>query len=128
MNIFENYGNHTDRVTEGLNVKSVLNPILWLCGITTPICFIAAYFFNDNSLIQNSLILVGSLPIVVGCFSFVYFSFKDPNKLQSEDYQLKHETLKIIQTKSISVEVDAISLERLTTGTQKLKHSDEGKI
>lgn len=129
MEIFDKFGKITEKATKGLKVKSVLNPILWLCGIATPLCFGTAYFFGENIIIQISLIIVGFLPILTGCFSFLYFSFKDPDKLQSEDYQLKHETLQIIQTKSGSVKLDSISLESITSGTQKkLKHSTEDKI
>jgi hypothetical protein len=43
------------------------------------------------------LIAGGLLPIAVGCSIFVYFALTKPEMLQSEDYQLRHEALQMIQ-------------------------------
>ena len=103
-------GQWTARAAQRLHVRSALNPMLWLTGIATPFCFAAAYAFRFNGPILYALIIVGFVPIVMAALGFSYFAIVEPGKLQSEDYQLRHETLQIIQQKSGHQIVDATSL------------------
>jgi hypothetical protein len=96
-----------------LRVRSALNPLLWLTGIASPICFVAAYFFRADLFVFRLLIGIGVAPILTACVGFVYFALRKPEKLQSEDYQLRHETLQIIQQKSGQLIVDPASLSAI---------------
>ena|ERR1017187_6341330 len=80
-----------------LRVRSALNPMLWLTGIVSPLCLAVAYAFRDTQTISWVLIFAAIIPIVVTCLGFAYFAITKPEKLQSEEYQLRHETLQIIQ-------------------------------
>lgn len=95
---------------EKLRVRSALNPMLWLTGIATPLCFAAAYLFRDHPVVLAILIAAGLFPIAVTCMGFSYFALTKPEKLQSEDYQIRHETLQIIQEKSGALTLDTASL------------------
>ena len=79
-----------------LRVRSALNPMLWLTGIVSPLCLAVAYAFRDTQTISWVLIFAAIIPIVVTCLGFAYFAITKPEKLQSEEYQLRHETLQII--------------------------------
>lgn len=81
-----------------LNVKSALNPMLWLCAITMPIFFGMAYLFRDSKVLEI-LVIAGCVPPGCACLAFCYFAIFKPEKLQSEDYQIRHESLQIIQQK-----------------------------
>ena len=89
-----------ESATRRLRVRSALNPILWLCAIASPVCFAAAYAFKDIPALCTSLALVGCLPVLVACAGFVGLAIYRPEKLQSEEYQLRHESLQLIQQKA----------------------------
>ena len=93
-----------------LRVRSALNPMLWLTAIASPICLGAAYAFSAQSTVMWVLVAVALLPIVFTCFGFVYFAAKSPERLQSEEYQLRHETLQMIQQKTGHLVIDPTSL------------------
>lgn len=90
----------SEAATRRLRVRSALNPILWLCAISMPLCFAAAYLFRDNAIVADALLLFGCCPLLVACATFVGFAIFSPEKLQSEEYQIRHESLQLIQQKS----------------------------
>jgi Zn-dependent protease with chaperone function len=111
--------------------SSALNPALWLCAIVLPVCFVAAYWFRDDHVLVYILIGLGSLPILLSIGGFIYFAIKQPERLQSEDYQIRHESLQLIQQKSVDATVipyDAINAIA-TANPPALSHKEreEGK-
>ncbi len=92
-------GRSSQSAATALHVRSALNPLLWLTAISTPLCFGAAYIFKKNGVLTNILIIGDLFPIGVACLGFAYFAIFKPEKLQSEDYQIRHESLQIIQQK-----------------------------
>ena len=87
--------------------------MLWLCALTTPMCFIAAYQFRDIDTVRNWLLIGGFVPIAVACLSFIGFALFKPEKLQSDDYQLRHESLQLIQQKSGRLSVTPASIDAI---------------
>lgn len=79
-----------------LTVRSALNPILWLCGIITIPTLIAGTFYPE---LANWIVAVGSAPVVVALFGFLFLLFFDRDKLQSEEYQIKKRTIELAQQK-----------------------------
>lgn len=82
--------------SRGLQVKSVLNPLLWLSGIVLPICLIAATQFPEPG-IRLTLVISGLAPPGLTCLGFIYFAIRSPDKLQSEDFQIRIQTLQMRQ-------------------------------
>ena len=119
-------GQWAARAAQRLHVRSALNPVLWLTAIATPVCFTAAYAFRFNGLILYALIIVGCVPIAVAALGFFYFAIVEPGKLQSEDYQLRHETLQMIQQKSGQLIVETASLTAVTNPSLPALTSGEG--
>ena len=78
-----------------LRVRSALNPILWLCPIVLVACLTAAVYFS--TWLRIVLIIIGSAPVVVALWAFIYFVRVDPRRLQSEDYQIRERLLESIQ-------------------------------
>ena len=99
--------------TARIVVRNALNPALWLCGIVTPTCFVAAHSFREHPALMWFIIIVGIMPIVVACGMCVGFALFSPRHLQSEDYQIRHEALQIIQQKSGEIPVKSPSLEAI---------------
>ena len=103
----------SQRAAYKLRVRSALNPALWLCGIVLPICLIFAFVFKDIPTIRTILIWIGVSPVIISCLSFILFAIFRPEKLQSEDYQLRHESLQIIQQKSGRITIPDTSIEAI---------------
>jgi hypothetical protein len=60
-----------------------------------------------------TFVYVGSAPVVATVIGFFYFMIFSPEKLQSEEYQLRHETIELIKQKGSSIEVSPSSLEAI---------------
>ena len=87
--------------------------MLWLCGIVSLPCFVAAWFTRDIQTLSNVLAAVGAMPVVTTCLGFVYFAIFRPEKLQSEDYQVRHEALEIIRQKGGLLQIAPSSIEAI---------------
>ena len=97
-----------------LHVRSALNPMLWLCGIISLPAFALAYYFRAADALSTMLVWVGTAPIAATIIGFFYFMLFAPERLQSEDYQLRHETLQLIKTKGSELAVLPSSLEAIS--------------
>ncbi|MBP6012037.1 MAG: hypothetical protein KBA31_07405 [Alphaproteobacteria bacterium] len=95
-----------------LRVRSALNPMLWLCGIFSLPCVVLATVF-PNSPLALPLMALGSVPIVGTVVGFLWFMVKAPEKLQSEDYQIRHEALQLIRQKGSKFLIAPSSLEAI---------------
>lgn len=82
-----------------ISVKSALNPILWLCGITITPILVAISVIKKPIWLMVILLILIVLIVVIALFSFLYLLFKDPDKLQSEEYQLRKQEMELIQRK-----------------------------
>ena len=101
-----------------LRVRSALNPALWLCALITLPCFVIAYFADSAQPITTTLLCLGASPIAATIIGFFYFMIFAPEKLQSEDYQIRHETPEFIKQKGLSVEIEPTSLAIITNAIQ----------
>jgi hypothetical protein len=95
-----------------LHVRSALNPLLWLCAICSPLSFSLSFF--SEGILQILFFLVGALPIVCACGAYIYWMVKAPNRLHSEDYQLRRQALEMIHEKGVKVGVLANSVVAIT--------------
>jgi len=81
---------------ERVRIRSALNPIIWLSVPTAVISWSAAWLFQYHSAIAGVLIGIGCLPIVAAVSAFMILLFKNPDRLQSEEYQLRQKALQMI--------------------------------
>lgn len=79
-----------------VRVRNALNPLLWLCGLVTPTCWIAAYFFRDDPVLKYLLFGLGALSILSALVAYFVLMFRDPDRLQSEEFILRQQELLII--------------------------------
>ena len=111
---FEALFKSTAAAARSLRVRSALNPMLWLT-LTGGLLFLAAaVIFRDDDFLKYACVSVASLPVLATVAGFAYFLLKSPEKLQSEDFQLRHETLQFIQSKSGPVPLQPTSINALT--------------
>lgn len=95
-----------------LQVRSALNPLLWLCAICTPLTFCLASF--SGGVMQLVLVAIGALPIICACGAYVYWMIVSPDRLHSEDYQLRRQALQMIHEKGSRAAVLASSVVAIT--------------
>lgn len=95
-----------------LNVRSAVNPCLWLCGIVSIPALVAACLTTGG--VQIAAVSLASVPIVIFCIGFIYFMLKDPDKLQSESYQIQKRALELISQKGRSIPIAPTSIEAIT--------------
>jgi hypothetical protein len=69
-------------------VRTAINPLLWLVGLTTPIAFILAAIIGDQ-MIRLVLLCFAAVPVLVTLIAYVIFMFRDPDRLQSEEYRIR---------------------------------------
>ena len=97
---------------EKLRVKSALNPALWLCAIVSIPTILAALALSDKPPIW--LIVLAFIPVILATFGYVFLLFVDRDKLQSEDYQLRKQSLELIQEKGQEFPVRAASIDMIS--------------
>jgi hypothetical protein len=85
-------------------VRTALNPLLWLVGLTTPAAFILAAFIGDQ-LIRLIWLCFAAIPVVATLVAYVIFMFRDPDRLQSEEYRIRQRALQILYKKGGSTEI-----------------------
>lgn len=106
-----------------LQVRSALNPILWLIGIVFPLTLFGAWLFQNNPVAVVVCLAVGVLPVVTACFVYVGFAIWRPEKLQSEDYQIRNQALHILQRGN----PNAVRVSSVTAIANPLFHAEEGE-
>ena len=87
--------------------NGALTPMLRLCAVVCPVFVTASYYFAQGAETRSFAILAFAMamaPVIVSCAAFIVFGILDSSKLQSEQYQLKHEALGIIRTNTPTVE------------------------
>lgn len=94
-----------------LKVRSALNPTLWLCGIVTLPAAGLATLVNEP--LQTALIVLAFIPVVLFALSEIYLLMRDPDKLQSEDYQIQKRALDLIEQKGGVIPIDVTSIETI---------------
>lgn len=111
--VFDRLTGRSATAAERLHVRSALNPMLWLCAIVSPVSFGIAWLTVGYPTLSLFFCAVGFLPIAFTCLGFAYFVIFDPKKLQSEDYQIRHEALELIKEKGSALEISPLSIEAI---------------
>jgi hypothetical protein len=85
-------------------VRTAINPLLWLVGLTTPLAFILAAFIGDR-FTRLALICFAAIPVIVTLIVYVIFMFRDPDRLQSEEYRIRQRALQILYRKGAGADI-----------------------
>ena len=117
--LFERIASRSHAAASQIHVRSALNPMLWLCAIISIPCLFGAWSAHGVEPIATILAYVGVAPVGVTCIMAIYFAMFRPDKLQSEDYQIRHETIELIRQKGSSIEIAPSSLEAVSNPVQQ---------
>jgi hypothetical protein len=109
-----------------LLVRSALNPMLWLCGIISLPCFMFAVFVRDVWPLALLLLCIGSAPIIGTIVGFLYLMVVAPEKLQSEEYQIRHEALEVIKQKGTRAAISPSSVVAIANPVRSTSTSGGG--
>jgi ABC-type bacteriocin/lantibiotic exporter with double-glycine peptidase domain len=85
-------------------VRTAINPLLWLVGLTTPLAFVLAAIIGDQA-IRVLLICFAAVPVIVTLVAYIIFMFRDPDRLQSEEYRIRQRALQILYRKGGKTDV-----------------------
>lgn len=67
--------------------RNILNPLLWLCAIVTPASLVGLPFATGALLWV--FVFTALVPPLCTLAAYGYWTFKEPNRLQSEEYVLQ---------------------------------------
>jgi len=93
--------------------KSAVQPLLWLCLIVTLPCLFLAP--KEDGAARIGLFAIGSVPVLLFVVAYCYFMIRDPDRLHSEDYQLRSRALDIVETKGGIIKVDPVNIPNIAT-------------
>jgi hypothetical protein len=82
-----------------VRVKTALNPLLWAMPVLVLGSLLSAYFVGPEATTTLSLLGMTMLMVLTIIAAYGYFMFKDPDRLQSEEYMLAQKELSILERK-----------------------------
>jgi hypothetical protein len=124
--LFERFTQSAQEAVMKLRVRSALNPCLWLCGIVTLPSLAGAVY--TTGAIQIILALIAGAPVLIFGVGFLFFMTKDPDKLQSEEYQIQKMALELIEEKGGRIPISPTSIVAITNPNVKaLTAGEEGE-
>lgn len=109
--IFERLTHLAEHAIGRLKVSSALNSCLWLSGITIPFGFAGAVF--STGIVQFAALLMAFIPVVLFVVAYVYFMLNSPDKLRSEEYELRKLALELIEEKGGLIPLSESSVEAI---------------
>jgi hypothetical protein len=105
-----------------LIVRSALNPVLWFCTIIfVPTMSAIAIRGGDPPIYLLVLLFAPVVTVIIG---FLFLLFFDRDKLQSEDYQIKKQSLALVYQKGEQPSRLSLDLEA-SSDPQSLIDADE---
>src|SRR5262245_34695732 len=77
-------------------VRNAMQPILWLCGLVAIPCFaVLGWGTNTSAIILCAVVLCAVVGVAL--LSFLYLLAYDRDRLQSEEYLIRKQTLELIE-------------------------------
>ena len=97
-------------------VRTAINPLLWLTAIIAPLALVLAVLEGDSS---ARVFLFAFAAVVVTATFAAYFVilFRDPDRLQSEEYRLRQRALQMLYKQGASAEIVDVAREIPRTET-----------
>ena len=114
-------------ISARLRVRSAVNPMLWMSGLVSLPCLGMGVWAREDIWLSGILVALGSVIIGVTLFAYIYLLFRDSGKLQSEDYQIRHEALQLIREKGSPDAINPTSLEAITNPAVHNRSDGDGQ-
>lgn len=94
-----------------IRVRNALNPMLWLSLIVS-VAYCGSLHLTKDTPLPLSIAFL--LVITTTVISYGYLLITNPDRLQSEDYQLKKQTLELIENKGSKKAIDASIVQAMS--------------
>ena len=91
-------------------VRTALNPLLWLVGIVCSLALTLSIAVGDPMLRLLSFGLAAAT-VVVAIVAYFILLFRDPDRLQSEEYRLQQRALQILYKQGGGAEIVDVAKE-----------------
>jgi hypothetical protein len=105
-----------------VKVSSILNSMLWVCFFISLPSF---YFSVSSTGIWKCMYFgIAILPILITCFTYIYFVWKNPDYLRSESFQIQKRTLEYLGEKGKEFAASADHLISIAN-PKAIEHKDE---
>ncbi len=101
-------------------VRTAINPLLWLVGITTPLALVLA-FLTADPLVRMFLFGFAAVTVAATFVAYFVILFRDPDRLQSEEYRLRQRALQMLYKQGASPEI--VDMAREIARTESLPGS-----
>ena len=108
-----NFPSYADAVTK-MSTKSVMSPYLWMAGITLGILVPGIVLTTGYVQLILTLLVVGVIAFGIGAFA--YFMLKEPDRLQSEDYQIETRRIQLLAEPGKHSQTIDLSAEQMPNG------------
>lgn len=105
-----------------MRVSSAMSPMLWLSGIVTPSCLTYSLFATFPFNIAG--FALAAAPVIVAIMSYRYFKVNDPDRLHSEDFQIRSRALTMIEGKDDTSPTSNSSIDAIAN-PRKLSTNDK---
>jgi hypothetical protein len=96
-----------------LSVRSALNPCLWLATLSFPFGLGLAAM-SHSLLLEIAGLTLAFIPVVLFATGFLYFMIKSPDKLRSEDFEIRRTALSLIEQKGGNIAIAVTSVEAIS--------------
>jgi hypothetical protein len=91
-------------------VRTAINPLLWLTVITAPLALVLAVLVGESS--ARVFLFAFAVAIVTATFvAYFVILFRDPDRLQSEEYRLRQRALQMLYKQGASAEIVDVARE-----------------
>ncbi|RSU71321.1 hypothetical protein BRX37_21335 [Sphingomonas sp. S-NIH.Pt3_0716] len=79
---------HLATLATRITTSSAMNPALTMCLIAVPLCLSISggLFFASQYIAASLFMLIGIVPAAIACWQLVYFTLRDPDRLQREQH------------------------------------------
>lgn len=114
------FGGIGQSAIERVRTNSAMNPLLWLNGCSLPFTIPGA-IWGPHPLNMVMMTIAGTT-ILSAVAAYFIWMFRDPNRLQSEDYQLEHQRMLLLgDERAPGVVIDATAATVPNNPTARLE-------
>lgn len=76
-------------------VRTAVNPLLWLVGLTMPVLLLVVILVDDR-VIRLVFAGLAAIPVLATLVAYFIFLFRDPDRLQSEEYRIRQRAIQLL--------------------------------
>jgi len=74
--------------------RTAVNPALWIVGLISPLTLLFALIAGDGAA-RTVFFAIAACPILFFFVVYIFWMIRDPDRLQSEEYRIKVQELKL---------------------------------